>query len=54
MSVVSFMLRSLYHEEKVPGNHWIGDWVDPRTGLHDVEKRKFLILPGLDLRPSVI
>jgi hypothetical protein len=25
--------------------------VDPRTGLHDVEKRKFLTLPGLELRP---
>jgi hypothetical protein len=32
-----------------PGNHWIG-WVDPRAGL-DVEKRKFLTLPGLELRP---
>jgi hypothetical protein len=25
--------------------------VDPRTGLDDVEKRKFLTLPGLELRP---
>jgi hypothetical protein len=25
--------------------------VDPRTGLHDVEKRKFLTLPGLELKP---
>jgi hypothetical protein len=25
--------------------------VDPRAGLNDVEKRKFLILPGLELRP---
>jgi hypothetical protein len=25
--------------------------VDPRAGLDDVEKRKFLILPGLELRP---
>jgi hypothetical protein len=25
--------------------------VDPRVGLEDVEKRKFLILPGLELRP---
>jgi hypothetical protein len=23
----------------------------PRAGLDDVEKRKFLILPGLELRP---
>jgi hypothetical protein len=33
------------------GTHWIGGWVDPRAGLDDVEKRKFLILPGLELRP---
>jgi hypothetical protein len=25
--------------------------VDPRAGLDDVEKRKFLPLPGLELRP---
>jgi hypothetical protein len=36
--------------ERVPGTHWVGGWVDPRTGLDDVEKRKFLILPGLELR----
>jgi hypothetical protein len=33
------------------GTHWIGSWVDPRTGLEDVEKRKFLSLTGLELRP---
>jgi hypothetical protein len=33
-----------------PGIHWIGGWVGPRTGLDDVENRKFLILPGLELR----
>jgi hypothetical protein len=37
--------------ERAPGNHWIGGWVDPRAGVDDVEKRKFLILPGLKLRP---
>jgi hypothetical protein len=26
-------------------------WVGPRAGLDDVEERKFLILPGLELRP---
>jgi hypothetical protein len=31
--------------------HWIGGWVGPRAGLDDVEKRKFLTLPGLELRP---
>jgi hypothetical protein len=29
--------------------HWIGSWVDLSAGLDDVEKRKFLILPGLEL-----
>jgi hypothetical protein len=35
--------------EKVPGTHWIGNWVDPRAGLDDLEERKFLNLPGLEL-----
>jgi hypothetical protein len=33
--------------EIAPGTHWIGGWVDPRAGLDDMEKRKFLTLPGL-------
>jgi hypothetical protein len=37
--------------EKDPGSDWIGGWVGPRAGLDDVEKRKFLTLPGLELRP---
>jgi hypothetical protein len=36
--------------EKTPGTQWIGGWVGPRAGLDDVEKRKFLTLPGLELR----
>jgi hypothetical protein len=28
--------------------------VDPRAGVDDIEKRKFLTLPGLKLRPSVV
>jgi hypothetical protein len=35
--------------ERGPGSHWIGGWVDSRAGLDDVEKRKFLTLPGLEL-----
>jgi hypothetical protein len=35
--------------ERTPGTHWIAGWVDPRAGLDDVEKIKFLILPGLEL-----
>jgi hypothetical protein len=37
--------------KRAPGTHWIGGWVDPRSGLNDVEKRKFLTLSGLELRP---
>jgi hypothetical protein len=36
---------------KASGTHWMGGWVGPRAGLDDVEKRKFLTLPGLELRP---
>jgi hypothetical protein len=36
--------------ERAPGTHWIGGWVDLRAGLDDLEKRKFLTLPGLELR----
>jgi hypothetical protein len=31
------------------GTHWVGGWVGPRTGLDDVEKRKFLTLLGHEL-----
>jgi hypothetical protein len=34
-----------------PYTHWTGGQVDPRAGLDNVEKRKFLILPELELRP---
>jgi hypothetical protein len=37
--------------ERAPGTHWIGGWVSPRAGLDDVEKRKFLTVRGLELRP---
>jgi hypothetical protein len=37
-------------EEKAPGTHWIGGWLEPRAGLDDVKKKKFLTLPGLQLR----
>jgi hypothetical protein len=30
--------------ERVPGTRWIGGWVGSRTGLDDVQKRKFLTL----------
>jgi hypothetical protein len=34
-----------------PSTHWIGAWVDPGAGMDDVEKWKFLTLPGLELQP---
>jgi hypothetical protein len=37
-----------------PGSHWIGGWVDPRAGLADMEKWKFLTPPGLNSDPSVV
>jgi hypothetical protein len=37
--------------ERATGTHGIGGWVDPRAGLVDLERRKFLILPGLELQP---
>jgi hypothetical protein len=44
--VESFTLRAIYPlEEEPPGP--IG-WMDPRAGLDDVEKRKFLTLPRLE------
>jgi hypothetical protein len=37
--------------ERAPGIHWIGGWVNPRVGLDDWEKIKFLHLPRLEFRP---
>jgi hypothetical protein len=33
--------------ERARGTHWIGGWVDPRAGLDDMEKIKFLTLTRL-------
>jgi hypothetical protein len=37
-----------------PGTHFIEGWVDPRAGLDDMEKWKFLTLPGLELVPLLV
>jgi hypothetical protein len=37
--------------EGAPGTHWMGIWVDRRAGLDDMERRKFLTLLELELRP---
>jgi hypothetical protein len=35
----------------LPPGPIIGGWVDLRASLDDVERRKFLTLPGLELQP---
>jgi hypothetical protein len=37
--------------EKVPGTQWIEGCVGPGAYMGDMEERKFLTLPGLELRP---
>jgi hypothetical protein len=37
--------------ETRPGTHWIGGWVHPGASLDNVQKRKLLPPPILDLRP---
>jgi hypothetical protein len=37
--------------ERTSDTHWLGVWVCPRASLDDMEKRKFLTLSGLELRP---
>jgi hypothetical protein len=36
--------------ERAPGTYWIGGWVDHRTGLDAIEKRKILPLLGIETR----
>jgi hypothetical protein len=43
---------ALRSEKEPPGPILrIEAWADPNSGLNDVEKRKFLTLPGFELRP---
>jgi hypothetical protein len=37
-------------KERARGARWIGGWVDPSASLDDMEKWKFLTLPGLELQ----
>jgi hypothetical protein len=37
--------------ERAPGTHWIGGWAGLIACLDDVEKWKFVTLPGLELWP---
>jgi hypothetical protein len=38
--------------ERLPGAHWIEDWVGPSAGLYDMEERKTFPLLGIEHRPS--
>jgi hypothetical protein len=44
-------VAALYSRKQSHVTHLIEGWVDPRIGLDDVERRKILLLPGLELRP---
>jgi hypothetical protein len=49
--VIGFTLLALYLRGKnIPYPSYIDDWVGPRIGLDDTEKRKILPLPGLEFR----
>jgi hypothetical protein len=37
--------------EKARGTHWVEGWVDPTAGQDNIEKWKFLTLPGLEPLP---
>jgi hypothetical protein len=37
-------------EERAPVTRWIGSRVGPKTGQDDMERRKILALPGLELQ----
>jgi hypothetical protein len=45
------MPRLLYPGERATGTHRKGGWMGPTAGLDDVERTKFLTLPGLEFRP---
>jgi hypothetical protein len=40
--------------EWAPGTHWIGGWVNPRTGLDDVERRKSYPYRDSNSDPSAV
>jgi hypothetical protein len=51
--IVSFTPRTLYPRRKSLQYALERMVFGPRAGLEDVEKRKFLTLPGLELRPRL-
>jgi hypothetical protein len=54
MGIYSFTPRSLYHQEKSPGTHWVGGWVGPRAGQDYGEEKNLLPLPGMVPLPITI
>jgi hypothetical protein len=38
--------------ERATGTHWIGGWVEPRTGMDDVEKRNLATTGTRILTPA--
>jgi hypothetical protein len=40
--------------ERTSGTHFIGGWVDPRTGLDDVERREILLYRASNSNPSAV
>jgi hypothetical protein len=35
-----------------PSTHWMGGWVDPRDSKDAMDKRKIMIVPGIEPQPS--
>jgi hypothetical protein len=53
-SVFRFLPLPLYPRRKSRGTNWTEGHVGPTAGLDDVEKRKFLTLPGLNSGTSFV
>jgi hypothetical protein len=47
-SVVSFRTYLLYSRRYSHYTHWKGGWVGPRATPNATEKRKFLLMPGIE------
>jgi ribosome modulation factor len=50
MLVFSFRFRPLYPFRNSPRKQWLGGWMGPRPSINDVERRKILPVPGLELQ----
>jgi hypothetical protein len=51
--MVSFMPQPLYPIGKSLGAHWVGGWVDLRTGLDAVEWVQKSLAPARNRNPAV-